>query len=155
MHVYCTCVCVCVSMAYWPQLDLWPCLKIESRDLVGEQAGGIAGITGVHELKCVHESLKHRWSARNMGPQTAHLSRSRMLGAFHLCLQPLNWLTLRPLHNHFYKHISLRWTLMNSSATGTLSLTEISGPCRGVYCNAVPSVALCDAPVFPPPQSEI
>lgn len=36
--------------------------------MVGEQAGSIAGITGMCELKCAHESLKHRGSVRNMGP---------------------------------------------------------------------------------------
>lgn len=47
------------------------CLKIDSRKLVGEQAHNITAISDVHELKSVHDSLKHRRLVRNMGPLTA------------------------------------------------------------------------------------
>lgn len=58
--------------------------RIESGKLVGEQAGGMAGVSGEHELKCMHDSLKHRWSVGDMRPQTARLSHSRVLEALYL-----------------------------------------------------------------------
>lgn len=60
-------VCVCS----WPVVlrrVLEPRPRIESGKLEGEQGGDIAGVSGEHELKCAHDSLKHRWSVGDMGP---------------------------------------------------------------------------------------
>lgn len=56
-------------------------------------AGDIAGISGEHELKCVHESLKHRWSVGDVGPQTGDwsLSHSGVFRALQLHEQAWNW----------------------------------------------------------------
>lgn len=73
-HVRTVCVCPCMACCAWEGLGALS----ENRKLVGEEAGSIAGISGEHELKSVHDSQKHRWLFVNVGPQTAHLSHSRV-----------------------------------------------------------------------------
>lgn len=80
-HV-CT-VCVCVSVACCAREGLGASSENRKQE-AGERAVGIARISGEHELKCVCDSLKRRWSVGDVGPQAARLSHSRVSRALHL-----------------------------------------------------------------------